>query len=793
MRSEILSMALMGSREIKEETKYRQNKEFMKTLTPDEFNAWTGKSKIRGTQLRNNKNIQVRKQTPQIVEFGYKKERWQEFEDKTWSMFHKCWKGTTNLLSTNQTIINYDGSATQQIDGLFCDRDHLFVVECKYRAINKGKPAPSSDITDEINEWAGIWKPITARLLKEKEFKDKKIVFVLATRGVRVDQKLRNALDRIDGVLLEEGRIESLTKMVTEFGPKSASTIMKQELFNNSKHRTFSKEKVTFLGSRTYVDSKIPMYHFFAKSSDLIPLCNVPRRMPSGGDLSIAYQRLLKPVKVKNIKRYLADKESFFPNSIILAAEEKIDWTANKSNEFSEIGVIGLPSIFGSLLVIDGQHRLFGTEASDADKPISVCIVEGLGKPAQASLFTTINQEQSKVSSDLMWDLYGELGTLEPPPKPGNKKEEKSAIQYIVSNIFKKINLNDSHPLYQSMKIPSHHSLGKGHTFLGFADPLCKYLKKPKNWTPGALRPKANWEGIQNFSRKRVSAFYLSLLTNLERHWNLKEPGEKWLRSNYAFASIGIVFNEMVTFLSGLPRHRKIWMSKKPEPLIKSFADDLALAILDPNLGFIRSNKTIKDAGNDTLRKSFADDLLRHMRTNFNEKYKELAPHLEEEEGLTPSVSTKSRVEKVEIDLREIIYSGYVKEYGIGWFGEIPKTVQTIIVDHLNNQKLLGKHIDKSSKEVLDQTTINDIWGLLSNGPNYFFSGNIETKSPAFNYSKGDFTKYFYEEFRMLRNHCQHHKSYPSVETRDRWMASLKYVETGVLFAQQYMNELEEE
>ena len=73
----------------------------------------------------------------------------------------------------------------------------------------------------------------------------------------------------------------------------------------------------------------------------------------------------------------------------------------------------------------------------------------------QAHMFTSINQKASTVDPDLLWDLFGELGSIDPPPKEGNKIEEEIAIKYLISNMWKTINKTPSHPLSDKIYIPS--------------------------------------------------------------------------------------------------------------------------------------------------------------------------------------------------------------------------------------------------------------------------------------------------------------------------------------------------
>ena len=99
--------------------------------------------------------------------------------------------------------------------------------------------------------------------------------------------------------------------------------------------------------------------------------------MPTGGDISHAYQRLIKPAKVSQIGSHLSERGSFFPNSIILATEEKLKWHkdgGNLTDANSEHGRITIPNKYGLLFVIDGQHRAItgmeGSEVREENRPL---------------------------------------------------------------------------------------------------------------------------------------------------------------------------------------------------------------------------------------------------------------------------------------------------------------------------------------------------------------------------------------------------------------------------------------
>ena len=147
---------------------------------------------------------------------------------------------------------------------------------------------------------------------------------------------------------------------------------------------------------------------------------------------------------MKNIGQYLEDVSSFFPNSIVVAVNGE-EFTKIEGN----MGKLTLPSVYGNMWIIDGQHRLYGSAFSNKDKPISICAIQGLDGMLQAKQFTSINSNQTKVSADLIWDLKGELYEDAMYQSPDSKQNEIMRRQYLVSNTWKMINQTKIVPYFQ--------------------------------------------------------------------------------------------------------------------------------------------------------------------------------------------------------------------------------------------------------------------------------------------------------------------------------------------------------
>ena len=624
-----IDFVVKGTKSSAEYTIRNQSDLIMK-LEKKYFNTWKKKAGGKNNTPRSEKIDEEQiVELGEHIQFNYSKPMWQRFEDKVWTMFHDVGASDEMILPIGDTIVNYDGSNTKQIDGLFSDSEYVYVVECKFRISKGGKNISPGNIVDDMKKWVGIWKPLCKKLSQINEFKGKKPVFILATQGVEWNDKLRKTIDQIDGILIDDSQIRGLIGLTDNYASGSTIAMFRQELFRESKnHRQIPGVSKTFPATKTVVDGN-NMFHFFAKSEDLIELAHVPRRMPTGGDLSKAYQRSMKPKKIQAIGRYLSEKGSYFPNSIVAASEFTPTWYMSDKGEFSESGKIELINKYGSLFIIDGQHRLFGTEGSNEEtkknKPLSICLIEGLSDTNQAQLFTTINQEQTKVDPDLLWDLYGELGTVDPPPDLENKSEVKQATMYVISKVWKRINQSENHPMCGTIKVPSHPSSSR--TKISFGNTLCKYLLQKKgNWESGYLRP-SSWTRAENYAYNRVSYFYKSLLTNLDEEW--EKPDSKkdknWLCSNYSMIVITQVFNHMVAHFGGNARFKSEWRkSEGYKKLVDEFTNILSKAIMSPEHGFfnVQEKRNILKQGGAAGRGDYARDLVLYIKENGGENTK---------------------------------------------------------------------------------------------------------------------------------------------------------------------------
>lgn len=132
----------------------------------------------------------------------------------------------------------------------------------------------------------------------------------------------------------------------------------------------------------------------------LFPLCRVERvaSNPTEG-----FQRQLDAPRARRIAKYL--EERIVPGAIILSAQSEYPASFDVNS-----GELTISDQAGSLLVIDGQHRLYGAHiASEGPDAINVvlpiCIITGLSFMDEVQYFIDINSTAKGVPRTLRIEL----------------------------------------------------------------------------------------------------------------------------------------------------------------------------------------------------------------------------------------------------------------------------------------------------------------------------------------------------------------------------------------------------
>lgn len=138
-------------------------------------------------------------------------------------------------------------------------------------------------------------------------------------------------------------------------------------------------------------------------SSDLDAMCFVSRRKD---DADKGFQRLLSNKRAREIAKYLDSGTGVIPSALIVSAQP----CANLEYDEKASRLI-LEREENSLLVLDGQHRLYGMKSAEKEYEIPVVIFSKLTTQEEIRQFIDINTTQKGVPSALILDIKGPAGT----------------------------------------------------------------------------------------------------------------------------------------------------------------------------------------------------------------------------------------------------------------------------------------------------------------------------------------------------------------------------------------------
>lgn len=139
------------------------------------------------------------------------------------------------------------------------------------------------------------------------------------------------------------------------------------------------------------------------KSTDLQAMCFVSRRKD---DADKGFQRLLSEKRAKEIARYLDNNKGVIPSALIVSAQPYANFEYDKSSHS-----ILLEKTTNSLLVLDGQHRLYGMKYAEKEYEIPVVVFCKLTTQEEIRQFIDINTTQKGVPTALILDIKGPAGT----------------------------------------------------------------------------------------------------------------------------------------------------------------------------------------------------------------------------------------------------------------------------------------------------------------------------------------------------------------------------------------------
>ena len=353
---------------------------------------------------RNRRSVRMKKEKPSD----------RQLEDDVWCVLYDLGFKALNE-DRNFTIRLSDNTPPRQLDVVATDDQTVFIVECtqsresglrSVKTLIEKIGAIRADIVTAIHRHYGRNPP-------------HKVKFAIATRNIGWRSAGKANCERTGVAIITENDISYFHKL---------SGFLKFAARYQFLGRYLEGERVD--GLRTNVPATKGrmgdqiFYNFLISPHDLLKISYISHKAKTSNDDLETYQRMVKPARLRAIGNYI-DGGGLFPTNIVINMKTTGTLRFNSGGQTygdTATGMLHLPGLYGSALVIDGQHRLYGyahasrTEENDRSV-LSVLAYENLPINEEIKLFIEINTEQVKVPRNLVNEIYSTLNIDDPDPK----------------------------------------------------------------------------------------------------------------------------------------------------------------------------------------------------------------------------------------------------------------------------------------------------------------------------------------------------------------------------------------
>lgn len=650
---------------------------------------------------------------------------WKVFENNIWLMFHKF--GFTHMNEDSSFMLNISKRKEpvwRQIDVIAKDENNVFVVECKHIQ-ELGKKSLRTVISDLISTQSEV------EIAIKKLFNDRdlKVTFVLATKNIiwrNVDERraeeAKKPLFKWDDEV--QGYIESLSNLSGLIG-QAARFQLYSILFPKRKTLVLQNPNVAAIKGKA---GKWTYYSFIAKPSQLLKICSVNRRTAKKTNLgrearetTLAYQRMLKPTKIKQINKFI-EAGNFFPNSVIIVFDKEPAFhLASNENLDHQVGYLQLPTNYASAWVLDGQHRLYGyANTSRVDSaPLPVIGFVRLPVKEQGKMFVEINHYQTSVDRNLLWDLAGDIY---------EGSEDPAQIEELtISNVVKMLNLDKQSPLAGKIKIPSHSSVSKPNVTM---TTICGGLKKQNLLDSadffGRKRDTLEQEAFEKFAAGKLKLFFSTIKDFAPADWENGDSG--YLRSNNGIAALTLVLKQILLYLN-LKEKQSIYISASNTKLKTELE-----RMLSPALSYLLEEE--ERAAEFRQRRGIAGqvecalELSQKIKDAFPEfplpraRNQPKVPSLPVDREGTSDETLEKVVEAAELKLRNFVIDVLIDAYENEWYeqGVLPDVkarIEEKVKERILNFPYLKNELMQDLRKRMDFSYVGDLLDIIISKQNW--------------------------------------------------------------------------
>jgi DGQHR domain-containing protein len=368
----------------------------------------------------------------------------EQLEDEVWSIlaqmqFKEMSDGRLFKILTDK------GTEPRQIDVFAKDEEVAIFIECTRSETPGSKPL--ANLIQKIESYRlKVSNSLVNHYGRDSKLKQK---WVIATRNIEWSPA--------DLGRAKAANIEILTEIQLDYYKKLTQLYKLGAKYQLLSH-LFAKEKIQGL-ELTVPATKgkmggIEFFNFLINPLDLIKIAHVSHKASRDVSDVETYQRLLKPKRLKELAAYIDDGGQF-PTNIVLnirAGKRGLRFDKKNSYENSSYGELTLPSQYGTAMVIDGQHRLYGYTYSDrvlnskyTNATIPVLAYVNLPPSQEAKLFVDINCEQVRVDRNLVKEIHSELYM--------DSDDKSLQLDALRSKVIVKLNGIPGSPIYDRLKL----------------------------------------------------------------------------------------------------------------------------------------------------------------------------------------------------------------------------------------------------------------------------------------------------------------------------------------------------
>lgn len=482
------------------------------------------------------------------------------FEDRVWMIFYNL--GFSCMNKDRNCKLKFN-SLTKQIDVLARDEENIFIVECR-----SSQSEPRVNAREPLEYWRGKREETYKALAAEwgRRFGKINVVVAISSEDKRdVDEEYALEIKDKNVFLWSAREIHYIENLIRQVG-SAAKYQLYSVIFANKKHSVLRKDCPAIrgkIGGHTF-------YTFLISAKDLLKYAYVHHRDLSGiAEASQVYQRMLRDAKLREIAKFIDVEGGYFPNSIIVNFSKPLQWKRKEAfdNDVS-MGVLRVPSYFGSAWIIDGQHRLYGAARADSDVLVPVLAFENLGQIDQANLFVEINEKQTSVPKNLLWDLYSDIYR--------DSSDDKQKLLYQVAETAKK--MEQYGPLKGCIEIPS---IPAERPVKLSLTTVCSTLEKYSPWEH-LKHPTDDTKTPENAARI-INSYFRVLMTLWSEDWERGNKGV--LLSNNGFGVFMMVFHDIVNHM--VYKHKQALMQATRTG---EFEELLKSEYLSPVIGYLKTD-----------------------------------------------------------------------------------------------------------------------------------------------------------------------------------------------------------